>query len=509
MRPTRRAVLGWTAGLAACAEAPPPEPLPPPDPWARPTNGKKPLSLLVILCDDLRADVLGCAGHRVAKTPNIDRLAREGHSFDRAFVTTSLCGPSRATLWTGHYAHRHGILHNEADLPESAATWPKMLQSAGYHTAFIGKWHLGSASAAPRPGWDHWVGFRGQGQYVYPGPERLAPIDRSFNVDGTLQRMNGYVTDLLTDAGVRAIRSAPADKPFAVVVSHKAVHAPFVPAERHLGAYADVAGPSPLANTDAAYEGRPQWIRRMREGEFSADAPYSGRWPDLGAWYRDYLRTLLAVDEGVGKLLDALAEAGRLEDTVVLFTSDNGFMAGERGVVDKRNFYEESIRIPWILRGPPVARPGSRCTSMVLNLDWMPTLLDAAGLVPPEDGDGVTVLPLVGDQPPPGRTEWLYEYFFEPAFPQTPTVLGVRTATHKFVHYHGVWERNELFDLANDPGEVANLIDDPAHADRVRGMSGRLRRLAARHGLSLEPRWDRPAEEPPVEGGESAPTGAE
>lgn len=445
------------------------------------------MDLVVIVTDDQRWDALGFLGHPLATTPNLDRLASEGAAFANSFVTTSLCCPSRATMWTGLYAHDHGVLGNRSDLAEALVTWPRLLQRAGYRTAFVGKWHLGASSAAPRPGFDHWVGFRGQGQYHWPGPERLPPQDREFNVDGVATPANGYVTDLLTERAVAFLDGLKPDQRFALVLSHKAVHAPHEPAPRHAGQFVDADAPVPLARADMALQ--PRWLRDLGDGEFDAHRPYGGRWPDFRSWYLDYHRTLLSVDESVGTLLASLARHGRLDRTAVLFTSDNGMMMGERGVLDKRCFYEESIRVPLLVRAPGVARAGDRPVEMALNLDLAPTLLDLAGLEAPAAMAGRSLRPVLAGQPQGWRTEWLYEYFFEKAYPQTPTMIGLRTPSHKLWTFHGVPETDMLFDLTVDAAERVNRIDDPDLADRRRGMGRRLRQAARREGLLAEPVW--------------------
>jgi N-acetylglucosamine-6-sulfatase len=320
----------------------------------------------------------------------------------------------------------------------------------------------------------------------------VAPYDRGIDADGTFTPLDGYITDLLTDMAVDWLRSRTSTAPFCLVVGHKACHAPFEPAPRHAEAFADAEVPEPLPDTDEAYEGIPEWLRRQRESLFGVDRPYN-QWPDFRSWYLDYHRTLLAVDEGVGRLLATLEDLGQLDDTLVIYLSDNGFMHGEKGTLDKRCFYEPSIRIPWLVRagGPSVGA----LEPMVLNLDVAPTILDALGLLPAPTMQGASVLPMVlGDPVRSWRDDFLYEYFFEPSFPSTPTVIGVRTATHKLIRYHGVWSADEVYDLVADPAERDNLVR--SEPQRRKGLSRRLDRLTKEHGLLEQPLWGEAQRDP-------------
>jgi N-acetylglucosamine-6-sulfatase len=445
-------------------------------------------NVIVILVDDQRADGLGLAGHPFLKTPNLDRMGKEGAWFREAFVTTSLCCPSRASMLTGLYAHAHGVVNNKAELRADVPTWNQLLQRAGVTTAYVGKWHMGGRDSSPRPGWDHWVSFPGQGRYFYPG-EKGEPEEKQFNVNGQLTPVEGYVTDLVTDRAVDWIKGRKSGDRFAMVVAHKACHAPFEPAPRHVDAFPEAPAPPPLPDTDAAYAGRPYWLRRMRESIFGAEKLYNGRWDQFDDWYRDYHRTLLSVDEGVGRILRTLEEQGLAEETLVLYTSDNGFMTGERGVLDKRCAYEESIRVPVLGWAPGLIPPQTWPDEMVLNVDIAPTLLDAAGFTPPEGLHGASMLPLMRGESPRWREAFLYEYFFERAFPQCPTVLGLRTRDAKLISYHGVWEVPEVYDLDKDPAELNNLVKDESFAKRKAGLWKRLRGQIRATGGLWSPAW--------------------
>jgi len=484
---TRRDVLVGglsTAAIAACRPAATGHLM------ALPTNGERPRNVVVILTDDQRWDGFGFMGHPVLQTPALDGLARSGAWCSESFVTTSLCCPSRASMLTGLYAHAHGVLNNQSELEQTVPTYGQYLAHAGVDTAYIGKWHMGGGNPHPRPGWSRWIGFRGQGRYHYPGPETLHPLDRGFSWDGTMKPTEGYVTDLLTDHAVDYVQSHGSGAPFCLVVAHKACHAPFQPAPRHADALATATPPAVLPDTDEAYASLPPWLRRMRHNTiFGVDQPYGGRWPDFTSWYRDYHRTLLAVDESVARILAALDAAGIAEQTAVLYTSDNGFMFGEKGVLDKRVAYEPSIRVPLLARVPGLVAPGSRIDKPVLNVDVAPTVLDLMGLTPPPHMHGRSLRPVLADTDAPWRKEFLYTYFHERRFPSTPTVIALRTPRFKYITHHGLDAPPALYDLKSDPEERVDLCTDPTHAERARSLAARLDRHATRLGLHSDPVW--------------------
>jgi N-acetylglucosamine-6-sulfatase len=495
-------IASLLAGCSGPSPAPAPEPdpaspakkgrkSPPPDPPLAALPGASPRNLLVVLVDDLRWNAPGYTGNPRAVTPAIDALAAEGAVFERAYVTTALCCPSRASFLTGLYAHQHGVMSNAGDLPRKARTIGTWLQRAGFDTAWIGKWHMGDRHE-PRPGWGHWISFRGQGRYVYPDAQKNRPDDRGFNFDGELREVDGYVTDLLTDLALAWLDRREAGKPWALVVSHKAVHAPLVPPERYRGGFDRLTCPPPPPDTDAVYAGKPKWLRAMRASELGVDGEYRGR-EDADEWYRNYFRCLQAVDDSVGRLVASLKKSGQWENTTVVFTSDNGFAFGERGILDKRNFYEESCRVPLVIAAPGLARPGPR-GAFALNVDLAPTILELAGLTPPDGLHGRSLVPLLrGQVPDDWRESWLYEYFFERIYPQTPTVLGLRSGRYKLVTYHGVWEDDELYDLEADPDEQRNLL--PEQKQQADALWASLREEAARLGCRLNPSWARQTDE--------------
>lgn len=441
--------------------------------WAQPRTAQRPAprNVVVILSDDHRYDFMGFHPDAPAflRTPNLDRMAAEGAHLANAFVTTSLCSPSRASILTGRYAHNHGVVDNTSPIPTGTRFFPQDLQAAGYQTAYVGKWHMGEADDQPRDGFDRWVSFRGQGAYTDP----------LLNIDGEQIQHTGYTTDILTDYAVDWLRARDGSEPFFLELSHKAVHAEFEPAPRHAGAYGDVSIPYPTSMwlTERNYLGKPRWVREQRGSWHGVDFMFHG---DLGPgmdgfdnFYRRYTETLLALDESVGRVLDTLEELGLAENTLVLYLGDNGFLLGEHGLIDKRNAYEESIRIPMIAWAPGWVEPGTTVDGIVRNLDLAPTILELAGAASPIDMDGVSFLDLLtGGTGGTADREFLYEYYWEYAFPHTPTTFALRGDQYKFIYYHGVWDTEELYDIAADPEERTNLVE--AMPDLAAEMRARL-----------------------------------
>ncbi|HYI93521.1 MAG TPA: sulfatase [Bryobacteraceae bacterium] len=423
-------------------------------------QGAKKRNLVFILCDDHRFDMMGFRGHPWLKTPNLDRLAKGGALIENAFVTTALCSPSRASILTGQYVHAHGVTDNVSPLPANLTTFPQVLQKHGYKTALIGKWHMGGDSDMPRPGFDRWVSFRGQGKYVDP----------DINYDGKTRTVKGYVTDILTEEAKRFIQENEKG-PFLLYLSHKAVHADFTPADRHKDLYKTepIPYPATMANTDENYKGKPEWLRRQRNSWHGVDGMYNHR-IKFDDFYRDYCRTLMALDDSVGAVMDELKSKNLLNDTLFIYMGDNGFQFGEHGLIDKRTMYEPSMRVPMIAHCPDLFPGGKRVEQMVLNLDIGPTLLEAAGAPIPSTVHGRSFLPLLTGKPVNWRTEFIYEYFWERDYPQTPTVIGLRTDQYSFMQYHGIWDLDELYDVRKDPQQRTNLLADV----RTTTESGRL-----------------------------------
>src|SRR6185369_17006800 len=434
-------------------------------------------NFVFILVDDLRWDGLGCTGHPFARTPAIDRLAREGANFKNFFVSIPLCSPSRGSFLTGQYAHTHGIVDNtdHSALSHRLVTFPRLLHDAGYETAYIGKWHMGMDDS-PRPGFDHWVGFKGQGVY----------LDPVLNTDGQTAGTNGYITDILN---ARALQFVQAEhrKPFVLYLAHKAVHGPFTPAERHRDRYADAAIKPPASAQDSL-EGKPVLTRaienppakKTKPGKKAADGKGGAA---AGGLQRNQLRALAAIDEGVGQLLAALETSKQLDNTVFIFTSDNGYFWGEHGLGDKRWAYEESIRDPLLVRYPKLIKPGTTFEQLVLNIDVAPTLLELAEAKIPATMQGRSLVPLLRDPKTPWRSAFLCEYFQEKQYPRTPSWQAVRTGRWKFIRYDGLEGMDELYDLKADPFELTNLVNVAAAGSSLAEMKRELNRLRKETGM--------------------------
>ena len=420
-------------------------------------------NIIFILVDDMRWDQLSLAGHPFIKTPNLDRIGKEGMIFHNAFVCTPLCSPSRASFLTGQYPHKHRIINNDrnglASISHKLATFPQVLRRSGYETVFIGKWHMGDDDSR-RPGFDHWISFRDQGLF----------IDPVVNVNGERQQCTGYMTDLLNKWAVEFVKKKH-DKPFMLYVSHKAVHAPFIPAERHEKQYSNNNfTPPPLIESDLA--GKPALHRivppvdvlRLSGATPEPMEPRYGRSNNRRDIFLDHARCLSSVDEGVGKLFDALEKKGALQDTLIIFASDNGFLFGEHGQFrNKRVAYEESLRIPLLMRYPKLIKAGSERDQLVLNTDIAPTLYELIGAQPPVKMHGTSLLPVLRNPHEKLRSEFLAEYFLEKITPRHASWQAVRTERWKYIHYPDLDSMDELYDLETDPKEINNLIDSPKY----------------------------------------------
>ncbi len=432
-------------------------------------------NFVFVLVDDLRWDELGATGHPFAQTPHADRLAREGVNFRNAFANTPLCSPSRGCFLTGQYAHRHGIVDNLARNAAShkLITWPRLLHDAGYETAFLGKWHMGNDDS-PRPGFDRWVSFRGQGEC----------IDPPLNIDGVNKPSRGYVTDILTDHAV-AFLEKPRQKPFCLYVAHKAIHpnvqqrddgsvnpqgisgaASFIPAERHRKLYAGQKLPR-RPNYAQPPKGKPALDRSI------ADLPPLGSQTVTDdETILNRMRMMKAVDESLGRILDTLHRARRLDDTVVIFTSDHGYFYGEHGLgAERRLAYEETIRIPLLVRYPGLFNPGAKPEQMVTSVDIAATALELAGVKSSLRLDGQSLLS------PRHREDILIEYFSDTVFPRIRSMgyKAVRTNRWKYIQYLELKGADELYDLTTDPYERVNRIADEKAP--IAAMKQRLARL--------------------------------
>lgn len=459
----------------------------------------KPRNIVFILTDDHRYDALGfLQGQSFVETPHLDALARGGVHFTNAFVTTSLCSPSRASMLTGQYAHRHRVVDNNNPIPPGTIYFSQYLKQAGYETAFVGKWHMGGEIDDPQPGFDHWVSFKGQGTYL--------PNANGFNVNGKRVAQKGYITDELTDYALDWMKNRKGDKPFMLYLSHKGLHvdlakdlqargqsgslAPgaqgtreFVAAERHRGRFKDQTFVPPITQAADCCTGLPMWVRNQRNSTHGADFPYHSDL-DLGTFYKQYAETLLSVDESVGRVVAALRARGMLDSTLIVYMGDNGFQFGEHGLIDKRTAYEESMRVPMIAHCPELFPGGTKINQIIANIDIAPTFIEAAALQQPKTMDGRSFLAVAQGKAAGWRDALLYEYYWERNYPQTPTIHALRGERYKYIHYQGVWDTDELYDLQTDPLEAQNLINSREHQTLVKEMNARMfQTLAASNGL--------------------------
>ncbi len=482
----RRSFLQSAAGVAAASSL---------APQAAAQSGKR--NVVFILSDDHRFDMMSAAGHPWLETPNLDRMLANGVHIKNGFVTTSLCSPSRASVLSGQYCHAHRVMDNSTPLTDGLTTFPEVLQDGGYKTGFVGKWHMGGESDEPRRGFDHWVSFRGQGVY----------FDPMLNINGEHKKVEGYNPYILADQADEFLRENK-DGPFFLYLSHKAVHDNFAPAPEHKGIYAKEPIPYPVsyADVDENYEGKPEWVRKQRMSWHGVDGLYNQRYK-FEDFYREYCECVHSMDAAIGRTLDTLDELGLTEDTLVIYMGDNGSQHGEHGLIDKRTMYEASIRVPMIAQCPALFGKGKAIDQMCLNIDIGPTILDAAGLDAPDTMQGASFLPLLEGRDAEWRTEFVYEYFWERAYPQTPTVIGLRTDQYSYMRYHGLWDVDELYDIQEDPHQMNNLIGDVKtvneggplirryreqnhpYADLLEDYEGRIAKIMEETGGRMEPTW--------------------
>ena len=456
-------------------------------------------NIIFIMSDDHAAHAIGAYGSRVNQTPNLDRLAREGAMLTRVFATNSICTPSRAAIITGQYSHLNGVtMFNRFD--STRTTVARLLQAGGYHTGMIGKWHLGSDPA----GFDWWEILPGQGAYVDP---------ILYTAAGEKTYTGRYVTDVITDLGIEFIRNRPRARPFFLMLHHKAPHRPWQPDPVHAARFKDRWIPEPETfwdgyetRTDALRENEQRIAADLTRRDLKLQPPADLAGPALGAWLstkpdtvtttvggstvtlagdaltrwkyqrymRDYLATIQSVDDGIGRVLDFLDRNGLGKNTIVIYTSDQGFFLGDHGLFDKRFMYEESLRMPFLVRWPAAIKRGTRSDAMALNIDFAPTFLEAAGLPVPGEMQGRSLLSVLKGKPPADwRTAMYYRYYHDPGDHNTRAHYGVRTRTHKLIHF---WKKDqwELFDLVNDPFELHNLYGQPGQEELTARMKAEL-----------------------------------
>ncbi|MFT5142137.1 MAG: arylsulfatase A-like enzyme [Rhodothermales bacterium] len=506
------ALLLTVATLVGCSE---PEPRRP--------------NIIFVFSDDHAAQAVGAYGGLLASldpTPNIDRLAAEGMLFRSAFVTNSICAPSRAVILTGKHSHLNGVPTNREVFDSTQVTFPKLLQAGGYQTAMIGKWHLKSQPT----GFDYWEVLPGQGSYYNP----------DFRTPEGRVRESGYVTDLITDKALEWLKSGrDQEKPFMLMYQHKAPHRVWMPGPDHLTTYADVEIPEPPTLFDD-YEGRtsaartqkmsidkdmrlaydlkllpntvdpePNWTNAAQRNYDRMDEAQRANWDavfdpvnadfnqaelvgeDLVRWkykryMQDYLRSIRSVDDNLGRLLDELESSGLAENTVVIYNSDQGFFLGEHGWFDKRWMYEESLQAPLVVRWPGVVEAGSESSDLVQNLDFAQTFLDMAGIGAPEDMQGRSIVPLLrGSAPENWRDAIYYQYYEYPGPHDVQQHYGVRTDRYKLIYYYHIDEW-ELYDLETDPDELASVHDNPAYAEVRQRLEARLGELREQYEVPVE-----------------------
>jgi arylsulfatase A-like enzyme len=440
-------------------------------------------NLVLIMSDDHASHALSCYGSKINKTPHLDRIADEGMRFTNCFCTNSICAPSRAVILTGKYSHLNGVVDNGRRLDGSQQTFPKLLQQAGYQTALIGKWHLQSDPT----GFDYWNILPGQGVYHNP-----PMIER-----GQRRQYQGYVSDVITDLSLDWLQKRDPNKPFCLLYWHKAPHRNWQPAERYKDLYEEVDLPLPetfdddyATRSDAARQQEMTIERHLTKGDLKQDPPAELEGAALKRWkyqryLKDYLRCVASVDDNVGRMLKYLDETGLAENTVVAYTSDQGFYLGDHGWFDKRFMYEESLRMPLLIRYPKAIKPGTVSDDLVLNLDFAPALLDLAGVQPPADMQGRSFRAVLeGRTPADWRTSMYYHYYEYPAVHAVKRHYGVRTRRHKLIHFYYDLDAWELYDLEKDPHELHNVYDDPANAQLLADLKAELERLRKQYGDS-------------------------
>jgi len=433
-------------------------------------------NIIFIMTDDHAAHAISCYGSKINKTPNLDRLAREGMRFNNCFCTNAICAPSRAVILTGKYSHLNGVIDNAVKFDGSQQTFPKLLQKAGYRTAIIGKWHLQSDPT----GFDYWNILPGQG--IYHNPVMIEM--------GQRKKHTGYVTDIITDLCIAWLKEHPADKPFCLMYHHKAPHREWEPDDKHAKLYEDIDIPIPETFNDdyktrcaAARQQEMTIEQHLNRKDLKMDPPEGLAGQELKKWkyqryIKDYLRCVAAVDDNVGRLLDYLDTSGLAENTIVVYTSDQGFYLGDHGWFDKRFMYEHSLRMPLLVRYPKEIKAGSINDDIVLNLDFAPTFLDFAGVAVPSDMQGHPLRPLLqGNTPQNWRASMYYHYYEYPAVHMVKRHYGIRTKRYKLIHFYHDIDAWELYDLEKDQNELNNVYDNPEYADVVKQLKAQLQQL--------------------------------
>ncbi len=464
-------------------------------------------NILFIMSDDHASHAMSCYGSRINETPNLDRIAQGGVRFDNCFCTNSICTPSRAVILAGTYNHINGVTTLSTPMDNRLLTFPKLLQQSGYQTAIYGKWHLGIGPQHCPTGFDDWAVIPGQGfyhnpEFIYKGPD-----------GGSRRTVQGYVTDLITDMSLDWLRARDTTRPFCLLCHHKAPHRPWYPDEAHAHLYLNEQIPEPDTLYDD-YANRASAARaaQMRVGvhmdstDLKCEVPRNLSEAEMRRWayqryIKDYLRVVASVDDNVGRLLDYLDAEGLTENTLVVYTSDQGFFLGDHGWYDKRFMYEESLRMPLIMRFPREVPAGSVNDDMVLNLDFAPLFLDLAGVPLPSTFQGRSFRPaLRGETPSDWRQAMYYRYWMHKAHHNVYAHYGIRTRRFKLIYYYadaldqpGAIDEShepewELFDLDKDPHELMNVSRAPEYTKTVRLLTAQLHELQSQVGDARYPR---------------------
>lgn len=512
------AALAWTGGSQSPAADPAPD------------TARRPANVVFLFSDDHALQAIGAYGSKINQTPRLDQLAKQGMIFDRSFCANSICGPSRACILTGKHSHLNGFMRNGDTFDGSQLTLPKLLQQAGYQTAMIGKWHLESAPT----GFDHWEVLPGQGNYYNPV---------FLQQDGSRKQYEGYCTDLVGDFSIEWLKQRDPNRPFFLMSQHKAPHRNWTPHPRHFGKYKLGTIPEPdtlfddyadrsalLKENEMSIQKHFSWshdmklrgenlypehfVSGMNDGEYARMTPEQKReWDayyepenqaflaamkagelseqEITRWkyqryMHDYLGCVAAVDENVGRVLDYLDQNGLAENTIVVYASDQGFYLGEHGWYDKRWMFEESLKMPLLVRWPGVVEPGTRSDALVQNIDYAPTFLEIAGLEIPEEIQGESLLPVLrsgGERPENWRDAIYYAYYESDAVHMVPMHDGVRTDRYKAMYFPRTREWN-LFDLESDPQEMKSVHDAPAYAEILQGLQRRYQELRQQYAVN-------------------------
>ncbi|MCK4886130.1 MAG: sulfatase-like hydrolase/transferase [Planctomycetes bacterium] len=440
-------------------------------------------NILFIMSDDHAAHAISCYGSRINKTPNIDRIAEQGMRFNNCFCTNSICGPSRAVILTGKYSHKNGFMKNGDKFDSGQQSFPKLLGQAGYQTAMIGKWHL----ASDPQGFDHWKvlsAYGGQGTY----------FDPKFKEDGKYVQEKGYVTDIITDDCIEWVKNRDKNRPFCLMYHHKAPHRSWEPDEKHAKMYEDIDIPLPetfdddyATRSDAARQQEMTVEKHFNKQDLKFDPPADLKGHELKKWkyqryIKDYLRCIASVDDNIGRMMELLKAEGLEDNTIVVYTSDQGFFLGDHGWYDKRFMYEESLRMPLVVRYPKGVKAGTTNDDIVSNVDFAETFLDFAGVKIPDDMQGESLRPLLNGQRPWGwRDAFYYHYYMYPGHHVVKKHYGVRTSRYKLIHFYDDIDAWELFDLQKDPNELNNVYDNPKYAKIVKKLKAKIKKLQKKY----------------------------